>query len=124
MTPLLFIARAALAWTKNNRSLRNGKHKANRASETEEQRIERMRIGREKDRYKRNRKSSETEDHEKQRLATLKRLKQGDENELERKLKLEKVVTNKHLRLAVEKEEERTARLENVAATKRLSLAM
>ena len=29
--------------------------------------------------------SSETEDHEKQHLATLKRLKRGDENELERK---------------------------------------
>ena len=33
--------------------------------------------------------SSETEDHEKQRLATLKILKQGDENKLERKLRLE-----------------------------------
>ena len=46
--------------------------------------------------------SSETEDHEKQRLATLKRLKRGDENELERKLRLEKVVA----RLAVETEQE------------------
>ena len=36
--------------------------------------------------------SSETEDHQKQRLVTLKRLKRGDENELERKLRLEKVV--------------------------------
>ena len=34
-------------------------------------------------------KSSQTEDHDKQRLATLKRLKRGDENELERNLKLE-----------------------------------
>ena len=45
------ITRAALAWTKNNnkqRSLRNEKLKANSASETEEQRIERLRIGREK----------------------------------------------------------------------------
>ena len=32
----------------------------------------------------------ETEDHQKQRLATLKRLKRGDENELERKLRMEK----------------------------------
>ena len=31
--------------------------------------------------------SAKTEDHEKQRLATLKRLKGGDENELERKLR-------------------------------------
>ena len=31
--------------------------------------------------------SSETEDHEKQRLATFKRLKRDDENELERKLR-------------------------------------
>ena len=54
--------------------------------------------------YKR---SSETEDYEKQRLATLKRLKRGDESELERKLALEKVVTNKQLRLAVQKEDER-----------------
>ena len=64
-------------------SLRNGKLKASRASETEEQRKERLRIGREKDRTRRITKkiqeekkwSSETEDHEKQRLATLKRLK-------------------------------------------------
>ena len=39
--------------------------------------------------------SSETEDHQKQRLATLKRLKRGDDNELERKLRLEKVVASK-----------------------------
>ena len=37
-------------------------------------------------------KSSETEDHEKQRMATLKRLKQGDDNELEKNLRLEMVV--------------------------------
>ena len=37
-------ARAALAWTKKKRSLRNEKLKANRASETEEQRKERLRI--------------------------------------------------------------------------------
>ena len=76
-------------------------------------------IGREKDRTRRitkkvqeeKKRSSETEDHEKQRLATLKRLKRGDENELERKLRLENVVTNKHLRLAVETEEEQDWRM-------------
>ena len=70
---------------------------------------ERSRIGSEKDRARRitqklqeeNKRSSETEDHEKQRLATLKRLKRCDENELERKLRLEKVIS----RLAVETEE-------------------
>ena len=46
---------------------------------------------------------------------------QGDDNELERNLKLEKVVDSDQLGLAVEKQ---SARLENVAATKRLSLAM
>ena len=59
-----------------------------------------------------------------QHLATLKRLKRGDENELERKLRLDKVVARKQLRLAMETEEERRARLENYAATKRLRLAM
>ena len=49
---------------------------------------------------------SETEDQEKQRLATLKILKGGDENELERKLRLEKVVASKQHRLAVKKKEE------------------
>ena len=67
---------------------------------------------------------SETEDHKKQHLATLKRLKRGDENELERSLRLEKVVASKQLRLVVETEEERRARLDNDAATKWLSLAM
>ena len=70
-------------------SLRKEKLKANRASETEEQRKERLRIEREKDRARRitkklqeeKKKSSEIEDHEKQRLANLKRLKRGDENE-------------------------------------------
>ena len=104
----------------------NEKLKANRASETEEQMKERLR--REKDRARRiiqkiqeeNKRSSETEDHEKQRLATLKRLKRCGDNELERKLRLEKVVA----RLAVEMEEERRARLEKMVATKRLRLAM
>ena len=62
----------------------NEKLKANRASETEEQMKERLRIGREKDRARRTtqklqeekKRSSETEDHEKQRKDTLKRLKQ------------------------------------------------
>ena len=67
---------------------------------------------------------SEAEDHKKQRLATLKRLKHGDANELERKLRLEKVVASIQLRLAVETEEERRARLDNDAATKWLSLVM
>ena len=68
--------------------------------QTEEQRKERLRIRHEKNRARRRTKqlqeekkrSSATEDHEKQRLATLKRLKRGDENELERKLRLENVV--------------------------------
>ena len=46
VTPVLIstTTRAALAWTKMKRSLRNEKIKANRASETEEQRKERQRI--------------------------------------------------------------------------------
>ena len=46
MTPLLLISTTleALAWTKKKRSLRNEKLKANRASETEKQRKERLRI--------------------------------------------------------------------------------
>ena len=92
------------------RSLRNEKLKANRASVTEEQRRERLRIRREKDRAKRTKKnykrkkkrSSVTEDNENQCQATLKRLKQGDENELERNLRLEKVVASKQLKFAME----------------------
>ena len=57
--------------------------------------------------------SSETEDHQKQHLATFKRLRRGDTNEFERRL--EKLVSSEHLRLAVEMEEERRARLENDA---------
>ena len=91
---------------KKKRSLRNKKLKANRASETEEQRKERLRIRRENEKI---------ENHEKQRLATLKSLKRGDDNELKRNLRLEKVDASKQLRLAVETEEERT-RLENDAA--------
>ena len=71
---------------KKKRSLINEKLTATRASETEEQRKERLMITREK---------KKTENHEKQLLATLKRLKQGDNNELERNLRLEKVVASK-----------------------------
>ena len=58
------------------RSLRNEKLKANRTSETEEQRKERLRIRRKKDRVRRRTKGKKrspyTDDYEKQRLATLK----------------------------------------------------
>ena len=76
---------------------------------------------------------AETEDHEKQRLVTLKRLKRGDEIKLERKLRLEMVVTSKQLRLAVatkrlrlamETDEESKARLEKMVATTQLTLAL
>ena len=79
------------------RSLRNEKLKANRTSETEEQRKERLRIRREKDRARRSKgkkRSPDTDDYEKERLATLKRLKRGDENELGRKLRLSKMLPN------------------------------
>ena len=93
------------------RSLRNEKLKANRTSETEEQRKERLRIRHEKDgarrRTKGKKRSPDTDDYEKQRLATLKRLKRGEVD-----LRLEKVVASKQLRLAVETEEERRTRLE------------
>ena len=59
------------------------------------------------------RKNQKIENHKKQRLATLKR---GDDNELKRNLRLEKVVSGKQLRLAVETKEERRTRLENDAA--------
>ena len=58
--------------TKKKRSLRNEKLKANRASETEEQRKERLRIRRENEKI---------ENQEQQRLATLKRLKRGEVEE-------------------------------------------
>ena len=96
-------SRAALAWTKKKRSLRNEELKASRASDTEEQRKERLRI---------KCKNEKIENHEKQRLVTLKRLKRGDNNELKRNLRLEKVNAGKQLRLAVETEEERRTTLE------------
>ena len=77
------------------------KEAENNASETEEQRKERdkTRKNRARRRTKKlqegKKRSSEREDHEKQCLATLKRLKRGDENELKRNLRLEKVVTSK-----------------------------
>ena len=88
-----------LSYVKKKRSLRNEKLKADRTSETEEQRKENLRIRREKDRARRRTKgkkrSPDTDDYEKQRLATLKRLKRGEVN-----LRLEKVVASKQLRLA------------------------
>ena len=61
---------------------------------------------------------------EKQRLATLKRLKQCNDNELEKKLRLEKVVASKQLRLAMETDEERKARLEKMVATTQITLTL
>ena len=46
-------------------------------------------------------------------------MKRGDDNELERNLRLERVVADKEIRFAVETEEERRVRLENNAATNR-----
>ena len=57
-------------------------------------------------------------------MATLKKSMQGEENDLERNLKLEKEVNSAQLRLVVETKEERRAKMENVAATKRLRLAL
>ena len=51
-------------------------------------------------------------------------MKRGDDNELKRNLRLEKVVASKQLGLAVETEEEGSARLEDDAATQRLRLVM
>ena len=91
------------------RSLRNEKLKANRTSESEEQRKERLRIRREKDRRTKGKKRSPyADDYKKERLATLKRLKRGEVD-----LRLEKVVASKQLRLAVETEEERRTRKKN-----------
>ena len=54
-------------------------------------------------RTKGKKRSPDTDDYEKQRLATLKRLKRGEVD-----LRLEMVVASKQLRLAVETEERRT----------------
>ena len=64
------------------------------------------------------------ENREKQCLATLKRLKRDNDNELKRNLRLEKVFAGKQLRLAVKTEEERRIRLENVAAILYLSFKL
>ena len=100
----------------NKHSLRNEKVKANRTSETEKQRKQRLRIRHKKDgarrRTKGKKRSPDTDDYEKQCLATLKRLKRG-----EVVLRLEKVISSKQLRLAVEIEEERRTRLEAFLAT-------
>ena len=70
-----------------------------------------FKISHEKDRARRRTKgkkrSPDTDDYDKQCLATLKRLKR-----VEVDLRLEKVVASKQLRLAVETEEERRTRLE------------
>ena len=106
------------------RSLRNEKLKANRTSETEEQRKERLRIRCEKDRARRRTKGKkrlpDTDDYEKQRLATLKRLMKRGEVDL----RLEKVVASKQLRLAVETEEERRSRLETFLKSWQLCLSL
>ena len=68
-----FLYARALAWMKKKlekkRSLRNEKLKANRTSETEEQRKERLRIRREKDRARRRTKGKKrspgTDDYDK-----------------------------------------------------------
>ena len=57
-------------------------------------------------------------------MDTLKRLKRHDQNALDRKLRLEKVVASIQLRLAMETEEERRARPKNDTATKWLRLAI
>ena len=64
------------------------------------------------------------ENREKQCLATLKRLKRDNDNELKRNLRLEKVFAGKQLRLAVKTEEERRIRLENDAAILYLSFKL
>ena len=64
------------------------------------------------------------EKREKQRLATLKRLKRDNDNELKINLTLEKVFAGKQLRLAVKTEEERRIRLENDAAILCLSFKL
>ena len=90
---------------------------------SEEQRKERLRIRREKDRARRRTKgkkrSPDTDDYEKQRLATLNRLKRGVID-----LRLEKVDASKQLRLAVETEEERRTRLEAFLKSWQLCLSL
>ena len=77
-----------------------------------------------KERLRIRRENEKIDNHEKQSLATLKRLKRDDDNELKRNLRLEMVVAGKQLRLAVETEEERRTRLENDAAILCLSFKL
>ena len=75
MPPVLFISDYKLEQLsmdeRKKHSLINEKRKANRASETEEQRKERLRIRGEKDRARRRSKGKKrSEDHEKQCLVT------------------------------------------------------
>ena len=80
------------------------KLKANSASVTEEKKKERLRKRLEKNSAKgepketEGKKMSEKEDHYQLRLVTVKILKCGGENEVDRKLRLEEVVASKHLR--------------------------
>ena len=77
VTPVLLILtmrKSNFSMTKKKCSLRNEKLKANRASETEEQRKERLRM---RIRHE----NEKIENHEKQRLSTLKRLKHGEVEE-------------------------------------------
>ena len=57
-------------------------------------------------------------------MATFKRLKRGDDNELEGFLRLEKVFTSKQLRLVVETEEELKTRQEDMVASAQFMLAL
>ena len=104
------------------RLLRNEKLKANRTSESAEQRKERLRIRREKDKGRRRTKGKKrspyADDYKKERLATLKRLKRDEVD-----LRLEKVVASKQLRLAVETEEERRTRLQALLKSWQLCLS-
>ena len=81
---------------------------------------ERLRIGRENDREPKNYKRKIKGRQKQKTTRNSEKIEGCDDNELERKLRLEKVVA----RLAVEMEEERRARLEKMVATKRLRLAM
>ena len=60
-------------------------------------RTELQRLKMEERRLRIRRENKKTEKHKKQRLTTLKRLKRGDDNDLERKLRQEKVVASKQL---------------------------
>ena len=93
---------------KKNRSLRNEKLRANRASATEEQRKERE----DKTGKSENRNPRETAPGHSQKI------KGGGDNELKSNLRLEKLAAGKQLRLALEREEERRTRLKNDASRK------